>query len=286
MTATLVRVINGQKLPRSILLDKIDRSQGNFSHPVPYAQSAKQAIYVPYVNPVDPTVAGYVDLVPTDEVLLELNLPKGSIYQLSVSPPGSGTKYVSLLAHSGALTVAPVVTASVHGAATGQTGTHGAFSAAVGPTANFTDATANAFVAGDAGKFITVSGSSHASNNGTFLIASNTSTSVDVVDNAAAVLDGAATDVWSISTGTVITGTTFLSLTPDHTYVILTNNITSATQTISDTAILAAGGSVSATSITLPDSLITIGAPAAGWKVVVQANSKKSATPGNEFIMT
>ena len=91
MTATLVRVINGQKLPRSILLDKIDRSQGNFDKPRPYAQAAKQAIYVPYVNPVDPTVPGYVDLVPTDEVLLQLNLPKGVIYQLSVSPPGPGT---------------------------------------------------------------------------------------------------------------------------------------------------------------------------------------------------
>lgn len=282
MTATLVRVINGQKLPRSILLDKIDRSQGNFDKPRPYAQAAKQTIYVPYVNPIDPTVAGYVDLVPTDEVLLQLNLPKGVIYQLSVSPSGPGTKYVTLLAHSGALTVAPVVTASVHGVNPVQSGTHGQWSAAVGPTANFTDSTANAFVAGDAGKFLTVSGSTHASNNGTFLIASNTSTSVDVIDNAAAVADATATDTWSISSGTTITGTTFLSLTPDHTYVTLKNNSTSAIQILSDTAIIAAGGTVSATSIVIPNAIITIGTPAAGWFVTVQANSKKS----NTFTMT
>jgi hypothetical protein len=75
MTIQLVRVINQQTLPRglsrdgSILLDKIDRSQGNSSSP-PYAQLAKQKVYVPYSNPLDTSVKGYVDLVPTDDVLL------------------------------------------------------------------------------------------------------------------------------------------------------------------------------------------------------------------------
>ncbi len=273
MTATLVRVINGQKLVRSILLDKIDRSQGNSSHPTPYAQTAKQALYVPYSNPLDTTVAGYIDLVPTDEVLLQVNQPKGVIAQLS------NKGYVSVLAHAGSLTVAPVVTASVHGAASGQSGTHGAFAVASAGSANFTDATANAFLAGDVGKFITVSGSSHTVNNGTFAITGNTSASVDVVANANAVLDSPATDTWSISTGTTITGTTLLSVTPDHTYVTLTHS--GSSQVLTDTAIIAAGGSVGATSIVIPNSIIT-GTPAVGWTVQVQANSKKS----NVFTMT
>jgi hypothetical protein len=51
----------------SILLDKIDESQGNTEG---YAQKAKQKLYVPYSNPVDPTVRGYIDLVQTDNVKL------------------------------------------------------------------------------------------------------------------------------------------------------------------------------------------------------------------------
>jgi hypothetical protein len=274
-TPAYVRVINSQVLPRDILLDKIDRTSGQFETDLTYAQTPKQAVYVPYVNPIDPTVPGYLDLAPSDEVRLQSQLPHGVITKLAAAG------YISFFTHSGGLASKPVVIASVHGAATGQTGTHGQFSAAVGSTANFTDATANAFVAGDAGKFITVSGSSHASNNGTFLIASNTSTSVDVVDNSAAVADATAADTWSISSGTTISGTTLTSLTPDHTYVTLTN-LSSATQTLTDTAIVAAGGTVSATSIVIPNSLITIGTPAAGWHVQVQANSKKS----NTFTMT
>lgn len=67
MSINLVRVINQQTIIRSILLDKLDRSQGNS---LGYAQKAKQKVYVPYSNPVDSSVKGYVDLVPTDEVLL------------------------------------------------------------------------------------------------------------------------------------------------------------------------------------------------------------------------
>jgi len=197
MTAMLVRVINGQKIVRSILLDKIDRSQGNFT---PYAQRAKQKLYIPYVNPLDTTVPGYVDLVPTDEVLLQLNLPKGVIFQLANAPVGAVTKYVTYFLHSGTLTIAPTVTAAVHAVPVGSS---------------------------------------------------------------------------------TITGTTFLSLTPDHTYVTLTN-LTGSSQVISDTTILGGGGSIGATSIVVPNAVVTIGVPAAGWLVKVQANSKVS----NTFTMT
>jgi hypothetical protein len=91
MTINYVRVINAQVIPQgisrngSILIDKIDRSQGNNSSP-PYAQIAKQKIYIPYSNPLDSSVPGYIDLVPTDDVLLA-SLPDGSIGGLANSIP-------------------------------------------------------------------------------------------------------------------------------------------------------------------------------------------------------
>ena len=78
MPLTYVRVVNEQVLPRSVLLDKIDRSQGNFEG---YAQHPKQGVYVPYLNPNDAAVKGYLNLVPADEVLLSAN--NGSIKGLS-----------------------------------------------------------------------------------------------------------------------------------------------------------------------------------------------------------
>ena len=70
MAITYVRVVNEQIIERSILIDKIDRSQGNFEG---YAQRAKQKVYVPYVNPADTQVKGYIDLIPTDQVLLSVD---------------------------------------------------------------------------------------------------------------------------------------------------------------------------------------------------------------------
>jgi hypothetical protein len=99
MTVSYVRVINERKggtvHTDTILVDKINKSQGNFEG---YARRAKQKIYVPQHLPVptvllpgnvwtavsgfvdDTTIKGYVDLVPTDEVLLSLN--QGSILGL------------------------------------------------------------------------------------------------------------------------------------------------------------------------------------------------------------
>ena len=95
MTINLIRVINQQTLPQglsrdgSILLDKIDLSQGNSENP-PYAQVAKQKVYVPYANPLNTAVKGYVDLVPTDEVLLATE-PEGSIGGLAATSPARVT---------------------------------------------------------------------------------------------------------------------------------------------------------------------------------------------------
>jgi len=78
MPLIYIRVVNEQVIDRSLLIDKIDKSQGNFEG---YAQRAKQAVYIPYVNPDDTSVKGYLNLVPTDEVLLAAN--NGSIKGLS-----------------------------------------------------------------------------------------------------------------------------------------------------------------------------------------------------------
>jgi len=110
MTITLARVVNEQTLPQgisrdgSILLDKIDKSQGNSEQP-PYAQVPKQKLYVPYANPIDTAVKGYVDLVMTDEVMLQL-AADGSIGGLAAKTPPDVS--VALVASN--LIATPVVT--------------------------------------------------------------------------------------------------------------------------------------------------------------------------------
>jgi hypothetical protein len=101
MSINLIRVINQQTLVRSILIDKIDRSQGNFSG---YANRAKQKVYVPYSNPLDTAVKGYVDLTPTDEVLLSADA--GTIKKLA-----SAGKVATAVVSS-ALIAAPVISAA------------------------------------------------------------------------------------------------------------------------------------------------------------------------------
>lgn len=187
MTINLVRVINQQTLPQglsrdgSILLDKIDRSQGNSENP-PYAQLAKQKVYVPYANPLNTAVKGYVDLVPTDDVLLAAEAD-GSIGGLAATSPARVT--VAVVASN--LVATPVASG---------------------------------------------------------------------VTNA---------------NPSVITGTTFTSVTPDLTYVEVTN-LSGVTQLIPQSAFSAH----SATSISVPDSAVTIGTPTSAWKFRVFANSKWS----------
>jgi len=186
MSTTLFRVVNQGLVKNSLLIDKVDLSQGNSFGS---SRKAKQKVYVPLLNPNDKSVRGYIDMVPTDEVLLSMN-GKGTLAQLQAHG------YVSVTAFASALTATPTVSAAVH----------------------------------------TGGGSVH----------------------------------------TVITGTTMASFAPDVTYVTFTN-LAGLSQTVTDQAIIAAtGGAFSTTSITVPDSMLTIGTPTTGWKVQVQANSKKS----------
>ena len=103
MAATLFRVVNQQTINRSILLDKIDRSQSNFTG---YANVAKQKLYVPYANPLNTAVKGYLDLVPTDQILMQTS-GKGVIAKLATKG------YVSFVAFNSVLTATPIVTGSV-----------------------------------------------------------------------------------------------------------------------------------------------------------------------------
>lgn len=102
---TLLRVINQQLIVRSILLDKIDKSQGNSPD---YARRAKQKLYVPYVNPLDTSVKGYIDLVPTDEVLLQSGLTKGVITKLKAAG------YITTTAFNSTVTTTSVVTSAAY----------------------------------------------------------------------------------------------------------------------------------------------------------------------------
>lgn len=100
MAITLYRVVNEQVSTinglsvnvDSVLIDKIDRSQGNFSN---YAQIAKQKIYIPNANPANTAVKGYIDLVPTNEVLLSVS--NGTIAGLATSGVVSVTSVASNL---------------------------------------------------------------------------------------------------------------------------------------------------------------------------------------------
>jgi hypothetical protein len=107
MAINYIRVINQQVVNNSVLIDKIDRSQGNFTN---YAQIRKQPVYVPYVNAANTSVKGYVDLVPTDEVLL--SAAYGTIYGLSHASP---LPYVSVSVVASNLVAKSNVTNAVHG---------------------------------------------------------------------------------------------------------------------------------------------------------------------------
>jgi hypothetical protein len=264
-TPAYIRVVNSQVLKRSILLDKIDRTSGQFVTDLTYAQTAKQKVYIPYANPLDPTVAGYLDLIPTDEVLLQANQPKGVIFQL-------GEKgYISYFSHSGVLSKTPVISGAVHTAA--KTGSHGQFANSIGASAVFTDATLGGFANIDIGSYLTVATSSVAANEGIYEITAATPVNAVTVAFSTAAVDTAA-DTWSTPGGVQIVGTTFLSITPDVTKVIVTNP-TGTSQTVLATML-------STTELFVPNSSVIGGPIVATWKVQVHANSKLS----NVFTVT
>ncbi len=99
MPITLIRVVNEQTINRSLLLDKLDDGQANTDES---ANLPKQQVYVPYTKPLDASVKGYVDFIPTSRVLLSSN--NGTISGMAAAGK------ISTFAFSSALSVTPVVT--------------------------------------------------------------------------------------------------------------------------------------------------------------------------------
>lgn len=273
MPTTLFRVTNQGLIKNSILIDKIDQSQGNSEG---YAQKAKQAVYVPLLNPLDKTAKGYLDMIPTDEVLL--SVAKGTIAGLVARG------ILTVTAFSSALTGTPTVSASTHLTAVNQGGQSGAaatISAVVAGVATLTGLTG--MVAGSVGRDLTITGAATGANNGTFRIVEYVSATSVKIRNAAAVFPDANSGsiAWQEKTSprTTITGTLMASLAPDVTRVTITN-LSNTTQVITDSAIIAAGApnSFGTSAIVIQDALVTIGTPTTGWKVTVTANSKASNT--------
>lgn len=313
MSINLIRVTHSRNVLRSILLDKIDKSQGNSPG---YASKAKQKVYVPYSNPLDSSVAGYVDLVPTDEVLLA-SAPGGVISGLS----DAGQAVVAVVAST--LVTTPTVSAatnvglsstialanalkadynahriltagSVHGAADSTNATTSADATDLASLITLlnelkTDYNAHRILtAGGVHGAADTTNAITTSNATTLATASALASALKSAYNAHRILTagsvhGAADTVNGTSAaltstlGTVITGTTFLSVSPDVTYVTFTD-LSGNVQKIPSSSF----SSIGSTQIVIPDSAVTLGVPTTGWTVRVQSNSKLS----NTFTMT
>src|SRR5690606_1223061 len=116
MAIELLRVIHEQlKKPSfantgSILLDKIDESQGNSDSP-PYAQIRKQEVYVPYED-ADIGGKGFIDLVQIDNVRLQNELDNGVIAKLEEAG------HISTVVFDSSLIATPTLTNSVNAVGT------------------------------------------------------------------------------------------------------------------------------------------------------------------------
>lgn len=267
--STLIRVVHQQLVRRSLLIDKVDMSQGNSEG---YALKAKQKVYVPYSNPLDLTVKGYIDMVPTDEVLLSLS--KGTIAGMIKSGQVTTTLF------SSSLTTTPTLASAVASAATavvGQTGAAASITTVSGGKATVTGLTG--MTAGSVGRQLTISGAASGGNNGTFYIAEYVSaTSVKVTNGSAVASDASNGSItWTEKLGPrlILTGTKLTSLAPDLTLITIGDG-SGATQQLLHTALTDGSSSISATSIAISNTLITIGTPTTGWTAKVRANSKSS----------
>lgn len=165
MAIELVRVIHKQVIKPglsrsgSILLDKIDRCQGNCENP-PYAQNRKQKVYVPFSDPLSPTNAGFTDLVETDEVLLAADHPKGVIAGLVARGHVDAVKFQSNLIAT------PVVTNA-------QANTPGGSFTVTGTTFASLLPTTTRVIVNNAGAITTIQAASFSSNSGTVIVIAN-----------------------------------------------------------------------------------------------------------------
>ena len=296
----IVRVVNQQLLNRSILLDKIDRSQGNFEG---YAQRAKMQVYVPYANPSDTSVKGYSDLAPTNEVLLAMRTD-GSIGGLVSGGYVSATVIDSSLVSTPTLTASSVigyhpVADAVNSVATANAtdlATSEALANALKVAFNAHRTQATVHSANDA---VNVVATANASDLATTIALANalktafnahrTQANVHYKNDSNAVATANAADLATAQTllnaikaafnihiaakaQLSLTGTVFVSVTPDVTYVSVTNP-SGVVQTVASTSF----DSLAATAILIPVTAVT-GTMTTGWEISVMANSKLTST--------
>jgi len=221
---------------------------------LPGVNYSKQKCYIPFYKTLTPTthdvlIPGYIDLVESDRVLI--SQAQGVIYGLSQAGNFSG--------------IGTSLTAS-------------------GSTTTLLDS-GGSFLSTDVGKKIEITGATNPSNNGTFVILTVPGPTQVTYTNALGITETSAFNfivvrtsavikVVSIASGALtppkltsavigsptagalrITGTGLTSVEPEITRVVVSG---ATTVTLTQSQILAAGGSISATQIDIPASLLPV----------------------------
>ena len=133
MSITLIRVVNQQTIHRSLLLDKLDDGQANT---MGYAHNPRNKVYVPFTNTTDVSgqllpvpVKGYLDLIPSDRVLLSAN--HGTISGLKAMGK------IDSFAFSSALVAIPTISGATHSGVTNDTTINGTTYLSVTPDVTY-----------------------------------------------------------------------------------------------------------------------------------------------------
>lgn len=300
----MLRLIHNQTVQGGLLVDDIDdglpnkevHRLGSTANPAAYvrdgyANKPKQSCYVPYSRTAYgfPTVQGYINVNQTDRVILSAG--KGKIFKLSKTVAQGGPGLITVVSLTAAQIVKPAVTAatsvSTNFVITGTTltsvtpdittVTFAQGTAATAPSPAVWTQTAITAAGGSvSGTSISIPFSAFTTEpvtNNTVTVtaneqASNTFAATAVTD-VAPVITGAHT----VSAHFVITGTDF-----GPTLTLVTFGGTPPVPTTwTQAAILAAGGTVSGTSISIPSSAFTT-APVPTDTVKVHANGQDSNT--------
>lgn len=208
-------LVNGGILAPSNYRKDGNSLSGRDKSTLPEVNYPKQKCYVPYYKLLsngtyDKTIAGYIDIVESDRVLLSQDhgVIAGLLKTITAHPE---YPLITVTSFTAADVAAPTLTSAVL-----RRGTGASIAYAAG-TVTLTDAGAS-FVAGDVGKKIRITGATNPGNNGTFTIATVPSGTQVTFANAS----GVDSDSGNYVIELVITGTNLTSLAPDITSVVVT----------------------------------------------------------------
>lgn len=271
----MLRVYHNQTVQGGILIDDIDDGLPNKTvyrlgstadrHAYKrdgYANSSKQACYVPFSHTVPSgvgggTVAGYITLNQTNRVISSFG--KGKLLKLQT------LGLITIVQTTAAALAAPVITASVH--ATALSGTVG-----VTLGSNSVPTTASQVGVVAVGATVTFAAQAGVA----YTASAVTATTITLTTNYTGTTNASTTATLSYS----ITGTAVGSVAPDVTTVTLaqgTGGSAPAPLTLTTSQIVTAGGTVSGSLISIPGNAFTT-APVAGNTVTVTANEQTSNT--------